>query len=203
MISYIAASHKPDVLADNLEATLRLEAADELVVVTDPPSIATAYNIGQADALNPIRCYLHSDVQVIDPLRLRAQLIERCTVGVGIVGLIGSATRVLPWWNGDKLGSVVDARMGTLDFGPGGECAYLDGLLLATAQTLTWDEGYGGFHLYDHDICRQMLERGLPNLCLTGGAAMVRHNTSGPANTAKLNGWEPGVARFHEKWGVA
>lgn len=202
MISYIVASNQPDVLMANLAATVRGVDDDEIVLVEHPASIAEAYNEGQARARNPIRCYVHSDVAIVDPVRLRAELIEHCTSAVGIVGVVGSRTPILPWWEGDTCGSVVDARMGLLDFGPGGECAHLDGLLLATAQTLVWDETYRGFHLYDHDICRQMTDKGLPNWCLDRGHELVRHNTRGSADVTQLAGWADNVTRFREKWGT-
>lgn len=203
MISYIVASNDAEVLAANLTATLVLENNDEVVVVADPPSIAVAYNQGQAQAKNPIRCYVHADVQILDPARLRADLIEHCVVTVGVVGVIGSLDRAVPWWEARVgRGAVVDARMGLLDFGVGGSCSYLDGLLLATAHTLEWDESYPGFHMYDHDICEQMLTRGLPNFCLDGGGSMVRHNTRNPSDMSKLNGWDAAVTRFRDKWGT-
>lgn len=201
MISYIVASHRPDVFAANLRATLRLDGDDELVVVDDPPSIAVAYNQGQARATQPIRCYVHSDVRILDSARLRAELVEHCTPGVGMVGLIGSLDRCVPWWDCMRaVGSVVDARMGVLDFDPGGRCGYVDGLLLATAHDVTWDEDYPGFHLYDHDMCEQMIRRGLPNFCLTGGAELVVHNTTGGFDVHALDGWDAGVLRFQRKW---
>jgi hypothetical protein len=200
VISYIVASHHWPTLRDNLAATVQGVGDDEVVVVENPTSIAAAYNEGQARARNPIRCYVHHDVQVLDPPRLRAALLAECRPDVGMVGLIGSRTPVVPWWDGDTLGSVVDGRLGLLDFGPGGECAYLDGLLLATAQHVDWDETYPGFHLYDHDMCQKMLARGLPNVCLTGGKGLVLHNTTGPADVNRLAGWDAGVALFNAKW---
>lgn len=200
MISWIVATHDRDVLEANLLATLSLGGEDELVVVEGAASIASAYNDGQRRATRPVRCYVHHDVQVLDPDRLREHLLERCTPGVGIVGLIGSRGRSVPWWDGHRLGSVVDARLGRLDFGPGGPCAVLDGLLLATVHDLAWDETYPGWHLYDHDICRQQLATGRTNWCLDDGAALVRHNTTGSPDTAQLDGWAAGVARYREKW---
>ena len=200
MISWIVASHRPDVLAGNLAATLRVETSDELVVVEDPPSIAVAYNQGQAKAVNQLRVYVHSDVRILDMHRLRAQLLRRCAITVGMVGIIGSREPIVPWWVGTTCGSVIDARMGVIDRGGGGACSYLDGLLLATVHDLTWDESYSGFHLYDHDICQQMLAQGLLNLCLSDGAQMVLHNTSNSTDTSRLDGWDEGMARFRQKW---
>ena len=201
MISYIVASHDRRILEDNLLASLSLEDDDELILIEDPPSIAAAYNDGAADAKNRIRCYIHSDVQILKPAELRSAMIEHCVDSVGMVGLIGSRSSVIPWWFGTTCGSVTDARIGVIDRAAGGACSYLDGLLLATAHEIEWDESYPGFHLYDHDICQQMLARGLPNYCLTGGAEMVLHNTDGAGAISKLDGWDAGMARFRDKWG--
>lgn len=200
MISWIVATHDRQVLDANLAATLDLQPEDELIVVEDAPSIAVAYNRGRAQTTRPIRCYVHHDVQILDPARLRAGLLEHC-MGNGIVGVIGSRDPVVPWWEGQTLGSVTDARLGRLDFGPGGPCAYLDGLLLATALDLAWDESYPGWHLYDHDICRQALDAGNTNWCLADGAELLRHNTTGSTNTHQLAGWAEGVSRYREKYG--
>ena len=201
MISYIVASNHWPTLRDNLGSSVAGIGGDEVVVVEHPESIAKAYNEGQARATQPVRCYVHSDVLILDAPRLRADLVEHCTDAVGLVGVIGSRTPVVPWWDGQTCGSVVDGRMGLLDFGLGGGCAYLDGLLLATAQTVVWDESYPGFHLYDHDMSAQMLAKGLPNWCLDRGHELVRHNTKGPRVMDQLVGWDEGVARFNEKWG--
>lgn len=201
MISWIVASHQPQVLAENLLATLALTAEDELVVIRDAPSITAAYAQGQAEATRPVRCYIHQDVRILDLDTLRTELIDTSR-GVGIVGVVGSRSPVMPWWDGDLCGSVVDARLGLLHFGPGGECAVVDGLLLATRQHINWDVDWPGWHGYDHDACAQMRHRGLANWCLTGGEKLVLHNTSCPTSTAALTGWDVATARYHTKWAV-
>jgi hypothetical protein len=199
MISWIVASHDPQILHDNLLSTLDL-GGDQLTVVMDAPSIAKAYNEGQAQAVHDIRCYVHHDVQILDLPALRQQL-QLWTRGVGIVGVVGSIYPKAPWWEGIRTGAVHDGRMGHLRFGPGGPAAYLDGLLLATRQELAWDETYPGWHLYDHDICQQQLAAGRLNWCIGGGDALVLHNTGGTHKMRELTGWDEGFARFTEKWG--
>jgi len=203
MISWIVASNQPAVLKENLLATLNPDDGDEVIVIPDPKSITQAYAQGQAKATCPIRCYVHSDVEVLDPHRLRTELEVCHRADVGIVGVIGSRDRRMPWWDGQCLGSVVDGRgsFGVLDFGPGGPCSMVDGLLLATAQTIDWDESWPGFHGYDHDSCAQMLARGLTNWCLTGGHELVRHNTSGTRDPTRLGGWDDSIKRYEAKWG--
>jgi hypothetical protein len=201
VISYIVASHHWPTLRDNLAATVRGVDADEVVVVENPASIAAAYSEGQSRATQPIRCYVHHDVQIRDAPRLRAQLLERCTPAVGMVGVIGSRVPATPWWEaGATCGSVVDARLGLLNFGPGGGCAYLDGLLLATVHDVTWDDSYPPWHGYDHDVCEQQVRSGRMNWCLDGGHLLVAHNTTGDWAP---DGFDAAMARFREKWGLS
>jgi hypothetical protein len=202
MISWVAATHNLDILYRNLVLSLLDMAGDELVVVQDAPSIAAAYNEGQARAKHPIRCFVHHDVEILDLPRLRAELNTHVTADVGMVGLIGSRTRAYPWWDGRQLGSVFDQRIGELNHGPGGECLLLDGVLLATVHDVGWDETIPGWHGYDHDACEQMLHRGLPNFCLTAGHEMVRHNASGSRNPEALQGFHEALNLVREKWGA-
>lgn len=201
MISWIVASHRPELLATNLLSTLEIDNGDDLVVIENAPSITMAYAEGQERATQPIRCYIHSDVQILDTSELRSQLIET-TPGVGIVGVIGSRSMVLPWWNGDLLGSVQDGRLGTLDFGLGGPCDVLDGLLLASRRTLTWDTDWPGWHGYDYDICQQMLYVGSVNFCLDNGKDLIRHNSDSPFALDSIEGWHDAPLRFIAKWGT-
>lgn len=196
MISWIVASHQPDVLDANLLPTLT-DPDDEVIVIRDAPSIAVAYGQGQALATLPIRCYVHQDVQILDLAKLRAELAQWCQPWTGIVGVAGCRCRAIPWWTGASAGAVIDERIGEVGRRRGGEVAYLDGVLLATMHEVTWDEDYPGWHGYDHDICEQALRQGLANWCLDG--PLIRHNTTG--------GWKPpefddAMQRFREKWGV-
>ena len=210
MISWIVASHDEAVLSANLLASLATDVhahpTDELIVVRDAPSIADAYRDGQAQARNPVLCFVHHDVQVRVPSLLRDLLAGVCGPQVGMVGVIGSRVPAVPWWDAPELcGSVIDGRLGVLDYGPPGPAAaypvaYLDGLLLAAAQPVEW-ESWGTWHLYDHDACQQMLDRGLTNWCLPGGKDLLVHNTHSPASTQALPGWEQAVAGFETRWG--
>lgn len=212
MISYIVATHDRAVLDRNLLSTEFLDHGDELIVLDDMPSIAVAYNEGTRRATNPIRCYVHHDVVIkVDAdgrCPLREALLMRCTpdrgFAAGMVGVIGSFERAVPWWEGEKVGTVVDARIGVVgNPNYAGPCAYLDGLLLATTHDVEWDQDYAGWHWYDHDICEQMLRRGLKNAVVAAGHTMVTHNTTGSLATRALPGWHEGMARFTAKWGEA
>lgn len=200
MISWIVASNNETILYTNLVASLDWNV-DEIVVAWEAPSIAAAYNDGQSRAKYPIRCYIHHDVQVLDLPGLRSALLATVDESVGMVGVVGSRTPNLPWWDGDPLGGVFDQRIGAQDFGPGGECAVLDGLLLATVHDVEWDESIPGWHGYDFDACAQMTAQGLPNWCLDDGVRMVRHNTTGAFSPDQLDGWDDALARLRKKWG--
>lgn len=200
-ISWIVATHDQQILQRSLLPTVPLE--DELIVIEHAPSIAAAYNEGIRRASHQVKVFVHHDVALLDPHRLQQLLYEHCTALAGIVGVIGSRTPVVPWWSGEPVGTVVDARHGQLGPGGEGEVAYLDGLLLATAQDVTWDEGIPGWHLYDHDICQQQRAAGLPNICVPDGHLLVRHDTTGPRQMEKLTGWDEALAAFRDKWGGA
>lgn len=203
MISWIVASHDPAILEQNLLATLEPHDDDEIHIVRNAGSIAEAYNEGQSRATRPVKVYVHHDVRILDRDRLREQLLTWCQPWTGLVGVTGSWCRALPWWYGSHCGSVLDGRGGRLGPGKGGQCAYLDGLLLATAQTVVWDESsYPGWHGYDHDMCEQMLAKGLMNWCLDNGHELVLHNTTGATDPDQLDGWHESLARFREKWSL-
>lgn len=196
MISWIVATDDDETLNANLLSTLKADDGDELIVIRDAPSITLAYAAGQARATQPVRCYVHHDVQIHDLPRLRAELVEH-TEGRGMVGVVGSLDSVMPWWEGRRLGSVVDIRMGLLDFGPGGECAMLDGLLLATRQRVEWDVEAPGWHGYDQDSCSQMLALGLANWCLTGASYVEHHARLGKDRN---DGYAEALQRWRKRW---
>lgn len=198
MISWIAAWHDQRILDDNLGATLKLIDNDELILIEGAESITLAYAEGQAKATQPVKCYIHSDVQILDLVRLRMLLIHNTAGDRGIVGVIGSRTHALPWWNGTLIGSVIDSRLGTLDYGFGGPCTILDGMLLATRRYVSWDISWPGWHGYDHDACAQMRALGQENFCLSEGATMIRHNADLPVGP--VAGWPEAEARYREKW---
>lgn len=199
MISWIVASHREDILSNNLWPSLHSIDGDEILVVKEAPSITQAYQWGQAQAKYDIKVYVHSDVVILDLPKLRDALI-RDTENTGIVGIIGSIDPCVPWWNGRLLGSVQDSRLGVLDYGPGGECAVVDGLLLASRRFIHWDISWDGWHGYDMDACAQMRAAQLPVWCIDDGKSMVRHNSDSPFALNAIDGWEEAVARYHEKW---
>lgn len=203
MISWITASHDPRILNKELGPSLApcTEYNDELIIIDNASSITEAYATGQQKARYSIKCYIHHDVRVLQLAQLRHELIEGVDRGA-VAGVIGSRSMIMPWWNGDVLGSVQDGRTGTINFGPGGSCAVLDGLLLATKYHVNWDQTWPGWHGYDYDACAQFYLAGRHNWCISEGHQLVSHNSDSPYDLGQIDGWNEAVSLYHKKWTV-
>ncbi len=181
--------------------SLILQDDDELIVIEGAKSIAEGYNNGIDKAKNKIKCFIHHDLIVTNPVLLRMNLLAYCIEDIGIVGIVGSQTEAAPWWEGQCVGSVVDSRNGILHFTDGKQfCLHLDGLMLATCQDVRFDESIPGFHFYDQDICRQMAEKGLHNFCIKDGYRMITHFTKTPMDMSKIGGYAEAMAVYAKKW---
>lgn len=203
MISYIVMFNDKPTLERNLLRTLKTQGSDEIIGLRDYPSAAKAMNEGITRAKHKIKCFLHADVLILDNARLRRELSEHCNDQTGMVGVIGSKNHGhIPWWEKDTCGSIWESRLGLLDFDGGDcQCAVMDGLFLATAQDITFDESFPGFHIYDYDICRQMTAKGLPNYCLKDGKTLISHNCKGPTAVEALGtSYSDNIERLQNKW---
>lgn len=201
MISWIVATHhRPTLESILLPSLAEMPAEDELIVIENAESITKAYNEGQLRATNPVMTFVHHDVVVLEFATLRQALIQSTTNNGELVGVIGSRAPVIPWWNGDLLGSVQDSRLGILDYGAGGECAVVDGLLLASRGLLPWDTDLPGWHGYDHDVANEIRKWGGTVWCLTGGWQLVRHVSDSPFRLEDIDGWATGAAWLQQKW---
>jgi hypothetical protein len=200
-VSYIACTHNTNILEKCLMQSLILQDEDELIVIEGAKSIAEGYNNGIDKAKNKIKCFIHHDLIVTNPVLLRMNLLAYCIEDIGIVGIVGSQTEAAPWWEGQCVGSVVDSRNGILHFTDGKQfCLHLDGLMLATCQDVRFDESIPGFHFYDQDICRQMAEKGLHNFCIKDGYRMITHFTQTPMDMSKISGYAEAMAVYAKKW---
>ena len=200
-ISYITCTHNKKIFENCLLKSLILKDEDELIVIENARSIADGYNTGIDKAKNKIKCFIHHDLIVTNPILLRMNLMAYCMDDIGMVGIIGSKTDASPWWEGQCIGSVVDTRNGILYFNDGKEfCLHLDGLMLATYQNVRFDESIPGFHLYDQDICKQMAQKGKKNFCVKDGYRMITHFTSTPTDTSKINGYAEAMEIYKQKW---
>lgn len=203
MISYIVPCNNRIVLENNLLRSLKPKDSDEIIVVMDKPSASIALNIGIEKAKNKIKAFVHADVVILDNNRLRSELIEHCNNQTGMVGVIGTRDGFhIPWWEKEMCGSVLEARLGTINFDQGNcHCAMMDGLFLATAQDFRFDESFKGFHFYDYDCCKLMVNNGLPNWCLGDGKTLMSHNCKTPFDVRELGkSYSDSVDRFTKKW---
>ncbi len=202
MISYIVMCNDKATLERNLLRSLKPSGTDEILVIMDRPSAAIALNAGMEKAKNKIKCFIHSDVIILDNERLRSELLEHCNDQTGMVGVIGSCEFHIPWWEKKMCGSVLEARSGMIDFDAGAcSCAVLDGLFLATSQEFRFDESFPGFHFYDYDSCALMINNGLPNWCLKDGKSLLSHNCKTPFDVNELGKtYSENMERFKIKW---
>lgn len=203
MISYVVMCNDKVALERNLLRSLKVQSGDEIIVVMDKPSAAIAMNIGIEKAKNKIKAFVHADVVVLDNDRLRSDLIEHCNDQTGMVGVVGTRDGFhIPWWEKETCGSVREARLGTIYFDDGDcACAMMDGLFLATAQDFRFDESIPGFHFYDYDSCKLMVNNGLPNWCLRDGKTLLSHNCKTPFDVRELGkSYTQAVERFTDKW---
>jgi hypothetical protein len=201
-ITYITAVNNESQYNSHVVRSLcPLGPDDEFIPVYDKTDAGEAYNEGIAKAKNRFKCFLHQDVIVIDPVLLRNHILGVCgSPGVGMFGIMGSTDRLsCPWWvnQGAMVGSVIHSK-GLIQGGPGGSCALLDGLLLATGEEVEFSEEYGSYHFYAHDICQQMLERGLKNHCASDGRKLVVHNCHSGYDQNLLDS----MKIYCRKWGV-
>jgi len=200
-VSYITCTHNKKIFQKCLFKSLILKDDDELIVIENAKSIAEGYNTGTDQAKNKIKCFIHHDLIVTNPILLRMNLIAYCVEEIGMVGIIGSQTDAAPWWEGQCVGSVVDSRNGILYFNDGKEfCLHLDGLMLATYQDVRFDESIPGFHLYDQDICKQMEKQNKRNFCVKDGYRMITHFTNGPMDISQINGYAEAMEIYKQKW---
>lgn len=203
MISYVVMCNDKAALERNLLRSLRLGPGDEIIVVMDKPSAAIALNIGIEKAKNKIKAFIHSDVIILDNERLRKELLEHCNEETGMVGVVGSKDgNFVPWWDSMPCGSVKEARLDTIYFDDGNcRCAVMDGLFLATAQDFRFDESFTGFHFYDYDSCKLMINNGLPNWCMKDGKSLMSHNCKTPFDVRELGkSYSESLELFKNKW---
>lgn len=204
MISWIIATHDMAMYERNFLSSIEGQflAGDEILTIKYANSITEAYRDGQRQAQFQTKIYIHHDVQVLDLGLLRTFVLEATeNPKTGMVGVIGSRTMLVPWWNGSPLGSVMDSRLGRISFAGAGECAVLDGLMLATAQHVDWDTTWPGWHGYDYDSCMQMTKRGLVNWCVPAGDRLLFHNSDSPLDLQQIEGWQSAAAIMTQKWG--
>lgn len=168
-------------------------------------SIAEAYNsiIDQARELPDLEwlVLLHDDVELTGDLRAPLAEATANRPDVGVVGAVGGTSfRGARWWLTDERHGRLRDGQTQHDYGRGPAAVdAVDGLLLAfpadLLPTLQFDERYRGFHLYDADISRQLLERGRSPVAIE--LPLIHHSKPGFGHAGNFYREE---ARYLSKW---
>ncbi len=213
MISIIVCStHKK--IDKHLEMNVRTTIGDvvyEFVWIDNSDNkytICHAYNEGVKRARYPYLCFMHEDIvyHTNDWGVMAINAMSNQTVGLlGVQGCtyfdestiywtmsgFKKANTILPW-RSDKIKED--------DFSiPGNDVVMVDGMWMFTCRKffdeIHWDEHtYQGFHMYDMDLCMQIINRGMKIRLLD--ELWIQHNSYGNWNTDFFKGCQV----FHEKW---
>lgn len=182
MISIIICSRKVDIsqeLKDNIASTIGCEY--ELCVIDNSHNdynIFTAYNEGIRRAKGDIFCFMHEDI-LFQSASWGTEINEifARNIKVGAIGVVGgqylSAKRVAWWDASPMIGSIIQGQLDetgqyNTHYDNGGavseitDVVVVDGCFMCIRTSLfekiRWDNAsYNGFHIYDMDICMQIL----------------------------------------------
>ena len=223
MFSLIICSRNQDVsseLKQNLALTIGCEY--ELVVIDNSSnaySIFQAYNEGTCRAKGDLLCFMHEDV--LFRTKGWGRIVESHFASDNQIGLIGFAgTHFLPdapmyWYsspfvsqrnlNNDQ--GVVEEHFHEEWFGEKNiiEVVAVDGFCFFVRKSLFDrisfdDKTYKGFHMYDMDICMQVIEAG-SKVCVCCDV-LAEHCWSEQKQFSKAGGdlFERNLELFAQKW---
>ncbi len=219
MISIIICSRMADVpkeLKDNIASSIGCEY--ELCVIDNSHNeynIFSAYNEGVRRAKGEILCFMHEDVLFHSENfgKVLEQNFSRNDIGaVGVVGAqFISAVQSAGWWDSSPMvGGLLQGRTDSAgkyriqnDFdgrvGKITDVAVLDGCFITTRadifKKIKWDEtSYNGFHMYDMDICMQILLFGY-RVCITPDI-VIEHKSGGEESASYFEA----LKHFKTKW---
>lgn len=214
MISIIICSAQPtisDSLSRNIKETIG-EVEFEIIVVDNSKhlfGICHAYNIGIKQAKYPYLCFMHTDI-VFHTTNWGNMAIEGLEhKDVGMLGVQGCCyfDESTSYWcrSGFRKAHIIQrknneyVRVHEEDVPCSNDVVALDGLWLFTRKSLfehiRWDsKTFPYFHMYDHDICMQIIHAGqklriLPDL-------WIEHQSWGNYDELFFSQ----VGAFHEKW---
>ena len=220
MISVIICSRNSDIsveLKQNIAETIG--CGYELVVIDNSGndySIFQAYNEGVNRAKGELLCFCHDDV-VFHTKGWGGIIVSIFAIhnDFGGIGVLGG--HLLPKQDSYYLLSsgiilqlqkdgTIEKELRNDNFDKEGldEVAALDGLFMViprrlfVEKDLLFDESYGGFHMYDLDICMQIRDAGC-KLVVTD-KILVEHRTN---ITGVLEGgaFKRELHKFYKKWG--
>jgi glycosyltransferase involved in cell wall biosynthesis len=215
MISIIICSVNPEFynqVSESIKATIGVEY--ELIKISNHINnygICKAYNIGAAQAKNPILCFLHEDI-LIQSTNWGREIFDffEQNEKIGAVGIAGSTFKSLVpsiWAQGlyqtDYQRIIQHHSEGKSTINPDYpskwiEVKTLDGVLLCCPKNV-WEkypfdeQNFDKFHLYDLDFCTQIGEK--HKLYVFTGI-LIEHFSSGQLN----QDWVKYSLRYTDKW---
>lgn len=214
MISLITCSRSHDVseeLRQNVAATIGTEY--EWIVVdntSNDHSIFSAYNEGVSRSSGNVLCFMHDDI-LYNTHGWGAKVEKHFgDPSVGLIGVAGG--KYLPnmpctWFqsSSDRCVNIkqhIDDEERLDYLNPDGtersEVVAVDGVWFCIRKELfekiSFDESYGGFHMYDMDICMQVRNEGYKNYVVYD--VLIEHMSIGNAK----RDWMNAALAFWRKW---
>ena len=176
--SLVSAVNNREVLTKNLLRSPDIGTASEVMLQTDFPSAATAYNAAIERATSDILVFAHQDVYLpqgwISSVEEAGRRLATQDPSWGVLGVWGGTTEGrLPgymYWTGVE-GVAGRPFEGALDVNTLDEVV----LILRKSSGLRFDEQLPGYHMYGTDICMEANRRGMK--CYSIPAFCI-HNTN-------------------------
>lgn len=213
MISIIVCSTQKRIdpkLSANVRATIG-DVVYEFVWIDNSDnrySICSAYNEGVKRAKYPYLCFMHEDIVFYTHNWGGVALKAISNMAVGLLGVQGCTyfdESTIYWTMSGfkKANTILPGKSDKIredDFPvKGNEVVMVDGMWMFTRKDyfdeIQWDQHtYQGFHMYDMDMCMQIISRG-KKICLLD-ELWIQHNSYGNWNTDFFKGCKV----FHEKW---
>lgn len=213
MISIIICSKYAELnrlLRENIEKTIGVEY--EIIHIdnsTNRYSIFSAYNLGWEESKYPYTCFVHEDV-LFHTKNWGEKIIKHLQNGnCGFVGVAGGplVTRVPGSWsdNGGFV-NIIQSGHKTKKIvhrphrfqGISREAVLLDGVFLCARrelmQTVSFDESFNGFHIYDLDISIQSHLAGYTNFVIYD--VLLEHFSKGNRNKRYFEN----LLQLFDKW---
>jgi len=217
MISLIICSRNSDIsqnLKQNIQNTIGLEY--ELIVIDNSAnkySIFSAYNEGVRNSKGDILCFMHEDIlfRTQDWGRKITDYFDDDSIG--LIGFAG--THFMPsvpvYWVSTPFVTECSLRTEKIDFVHTGfpnsksivDAVAVDGFCFFVRKSLfpeiSFDENtFKGFHLYDMDICMQVLNIGC-RVCICKDI-FIQHSWVDNPNKKGMELFEKNLQLFFNKW---
>ena len=139
----------------------------QIIEVSGTTSMTENYNKGLAQAIYPIKFYIHEDVDIMDnineiPVFLKIALLFAENPDVGMIGMVGTKKAGNGfWWDDEGLANTCGRVLTTeRKIYAQWKCNFsetdvetVDGFFMATNHNIPWNEDITGFHFYDCDYC--------------------------------------------------